>query len=361
MPSQYELVAFESVDHRETSGEFVKCFDSKHYKMNIQNVGNLPLPYATEYTTPELGYLILDNPIVAGKYGWLFDTGCGSKRLVDNLSQLDCRYHPHEDIQRFKDSFVKNSYSIKKVSGITLNLCSMWAYWNYGHFVLDSIGKLGSLPEGFNLSNFDHIVVNYNKESADKNHILDKIFGESKSKILSVGDDCGIQFERLITPTICGISGSYHENLLGFYKKIDWGTNEIPIDKIYIPRNSSFRLNSNEKEVIELVKKYGYHIYDVRSDKNTIHDFRNVRNIISSHQACLSNMLFCNGKVELLEFLPELHGGSPFYQSIANLISGESKISINKCLSDVSSRCEGYRGSMEIDIEVLKKYLDDKS
>ena len=84
--------------------------------------------------------------------------------------------------------------------------------------------------------------------------------------------------------------------------------NESEITRMYISRNKSFLRNIvNEKELSCILKKYNFKIVEMEnySWKKQVDMMTNVEYLIAPHGAGLTNMLFSQNKLSVLELLPQ--------------------------------------------------------
>lgn len=189
----------------------------------------------------------------------------------DTFIQNNCIIEPlsiRRDKRDFLGDFTKThpaltifKYPEKKIlKGNVLNLCTMGAENNYGHWTMDLMPKIGYLTKlGFTFDDFEYILINKHPWSFQKEML--SLIGLPKEKIIetSVGD-CYYS-EKMIVPSHDTFSMYGHSFLRNRFLDI---LNKSSLDKntpkrIYISRkNAKWSKVTNENEIDKVLNKYSF-------------------------------------------------------------------------------------------------------
>jgi hypothetical protein len=161
-----------------------------------------------------------------------------------------------------------------------------------------------------------------------------KILGISSDRLIFADENCHIQAKHLVVPSLAGPTGNpplwvcefLRENFLKHKA-------EIPsIRKLYISRSKAIRRKvANEKDVIECLAEFDFTpVWLEDHDFATqIALFSNAEFIVSPHGAGLTNLIFCNSNVKVLELFPPTYVNVCFW-AIANQIGLEYHYLVGK-------------------------------
>jgi len=250
---------------------------------------------------PETGVMTIHDALVLGSEGWVFTKG-GMWYSQNSRNRIPWRWN---DLPR---SF----RSPKQLKGRTLSIASDWG-GNYAHFLLDCLGRYAVfLKAGFTEGDVDHIYCTAPPTAFARKLLF--ALGIPAEKIVFSDESPWLQAEELIAPTCPVQQGASPPWVVDFLRKslapTDTGTGR----RIYVPRDGSRKV-SNERELIDILKRYDFAFFDHRSD-DAARTFAGCDSVVGPHGAGLVNALFCRPGTNLLELTPSDHC-FPFYYTLA--------------------------------------------
>ena len=265
--------------------------------------GDTPQEYRTSFESqlcqayPELGVLELSQGSLIGSDGW----------IVSREGYL-LPEHSWHGLNVDKIKVPQNLTKAKRSSLVYLSLASTWSYTNYGHFLLDALPRLHLFQEaGFSLKDVDKIYCPLPKSSGSKK-LLEKLGVPIEKCILSAfsGNE-GIRANVLIAPSFPGLKRNYPEWIVDFLRKLI--NHPLPSQnrRLYITRGTGSRKPINEKELIDILSKYDFEIYDPSRHTEPQNDFAEAEVIVGAHGAGLSDLVFCQPNTKVLELIPSDH------------------------------------------------------
>ena len=208
---------------------------------------------------------------------------------------------------------------IKKINGSVVSLVQGVSGINYFHFLFDIIPRLKLISQTIDLEKVDYFYVQGNSKW-QKN--LLKSFNIPESKLI----DCN-KYRHIKANKIFAVEHPWYES--GYFqfeiKNIpEWiiiflRTKFINMDKkiecskrIFIDRSDSkfehCKLTNNDEIKNFLVKK-GFASFEISKLDffEQVYLFKNAEVIISPHGAALSNIIFSNSNMKLIEIIPKHH------------------------------------------------------
>jgi hypothetical protein len=226
-----------------------------------------------------------------------------------------------------------------KVRGTVLNLLSDWANINFGHFLLDSIGRLHLFEKaGFNINDCDKVLCP-GKPNRKKVELL-RTAGVPDEKMLWSAHYTAIETDFLYAPSFPGHRRNYPAWLASYVKNLFIKTPcNSQSRRLYISRAKATRKVKNEEELIPVLKKYGFEIYFPEDHFNDEKDFNQANFIIGPHGAGLTGIVFCERGTNVLELFPEDHV-YPYFVTLANA-AGLNYFCIKGYSSGVKTKCFG--------------------
>jgi capsular polysaccharide biosynthesis protein len=178
----------------------------------------------------------------------------------------------------------------------------------YFHWMFDILPRLHLLQcSGFSINSIDYFLVNsiYQDFQAETLSTL----GIPETKLIESHDFPHIKAERLIVPSLPSIPAQVPKWACDFLResflsKEDRKNKTCP-ERIYISRSiASHRRVVNESDVINLVKKYDFEIFQLEcmtvSEQAVL--FSSVKVVIAPHGGGLSNIVFCKPGTKIIEF-----------------------------------------------------------
>ena len=266
---------------------------------------------------PEMGILELQKAYVFGENGWIIN---------ENGYWLPEFSWYGENFNEVKIEHETNNY--KKLKGSCLSLCSDWSDSNYSHFLLDTMGRFELYRKaGFSLTDVDYVYCPIPSTFAKS--LLIKL-GIPISKCILPEAGKAYQFERLIVPSFPGYRRVYPKWLVEFLRNEFTEKSLKKFRRLYIPRNASRKI-CNEKELIPILEKSGFEIFEPSLHMNTPSRFAEAEVVIGAHGAALANLAFCQPGTKVFELMPSDHVFPHWYTLSAaadlnyNLIIGKSE------------------------------------
>ena len=205
--------------------------------------------------------------------------------------------------------------NVHQLEGNVVFLSSRWGSTAYFHWIFDVLPRFQLLQKvGLCWDDINYFVLH--NPTATFNQEALKILEIPPEKIIDSSDIPHIQAEQLIVPSIIG-GGRAQDWAIKFLKQIflkDLQDNyQSKRENIYISRKyASRRRIANEKEVVNLLKKYGFRQVFLESMSVTEQAslLYNAKNVISPHGAGLTNIIFSQPGTKLIEIF------SPYYVNI---------------------------------------------
>ncbi len=179
-----------------------------------------------------------------------------------------------------------------------------WSRNNYYHWIIDSVCRLYLTKKHLE---FEYtLLISENSPS----YILESLKKFNIKNIEFIPPNCYFQIKDLYVMNYAAWSGQQHPIILMQLKNYlvsDSELDKINISKkIYVSRaNQKSRRVDNEKQVVAIVKKYGFEVvfFENMSFENQVSLMRDVRCLVTSHGANLTNILFMPKDAKVLELI----------------------------------------------------------
>lgn len=200
----------------------------------------------------------------------------------------------------------------KKIKGTSTILTSHGGAVNYFHWMFDTLPRLYLFQKGgYSFDDVDNILIGAKNRTFQKESL--EILNVPKEKIIYLNDSAHFRTEKLILPSLPGLSGNMPKWTVDFLRqsflKDEFYQSAKFSENIYISRSDAkYRFVTNEDEVINILQKYNFEVIvpGKLSFKEQINLFYNAKVIISPHGAALTNLVFCKPQTKVLElFAPE--------------------------------------------------------
>jgi capsular polysaccharide biosynthesis protein len=203
-----------------------------------------------------------------------------------------------------------NKDNIIFLSGTSLCIASDFAAGNYGHFLLDCVGRLAVFLKDNNhaLVECENILVS-GPESKWKVKLLN-LYNVPLDKIIWLNNDSNYCCERVKMTTFCGVKQSYpywlrdflYAPILAKYK------NENPKKKrLFVSRSGTIRNLKNEQALFLIAEEFGFEYYLPEKSSDPIADFYHAEAVIGAHGAGLTDIVFMQEDSLVIELLPTDH------------------------------------------------------
>ena len=253
----------------------------------------------------------------------------------------------------------------KKVNGSVVSLIQGVSGINYFHFLFDIVSRLKLISQITDLEKIDFFYIYGKKEW--QIDILKK-FNIPKEKILDCNVYRHIKADKIFVSEHPWYNKGYFQievqnipewivfflksKFINYFKKFDCSK------KIFIDRSDSefnhCKLINNE-QIKEFLFKKGFQSYEVGKLDflEQIYLFKNAEIIISPHGAALTNLIFCNSNLKLIELIPENHP-SKKCERISKIL-GFKYLRVE--LENLDSKKDQI-GDMEMKIDNLSKIIN---
>lgn len=251
---------------------------------------------------PELGVYTIENGLLSCNNGW------GLTREYKLILETTW-------FTGFSSELGKQHISVpvfpQKLNGRVLSLLSDFAINNYGHLLLDALGRYGIYLEGgFSEKDFDHVIVpgKPNQRTIEWTQKM----GIPTSKVVWSYHYDFLKADELMLTSFPGIRRSYLSSTVNFLRKKLGDYPNAEKRKLYIQRKGRRKI-SNENEILPILADFGFEVYRPELSSNSIKDFCNAKAIIGGHGAGLTDIAFCQPGTPVLEFIPSDHTYEYFY------------------------------------------------
>ncbi|MGI8533541.1 MAG: glycosyltransferase family 61 protein [Candidatus Limnocylindrales bacterium] len=258
--------------------------------------GKLPGDFDRRVATrfPEMGVLELPEGMLVSRRGWVVTRDgyllpdhsllAGSKELP--VGGAEMRVH--------------------RLPGVVASLVSDHAWWNYGHFLYDGLGRFELLRRaGCTIEGIDRFVCAYPGRKARR--LLERL-GIPDSKIVPVETGRTIQADLLLAPTFPGSRRDHPRWLIDFLRRelVPVGSAEGPLRRLYAQRSKTRRV-ANEQEILPILASYGFETFDPDEHDEPLAAFARAEAVVGVHGANLADICFCPEGAKILELTPTDH------------------------------------------------------
>lgn len=246
---------------------------------------------------PELGVLELQHGHVVGREGW----------IVSREGQLlpeQTWYGTHTAEMEHRLRGKRQPQQVVRVHGTALSLATRSADSNYGHFLLDSVGRLALVEKaGIGMDRIDHVVGAVPSEGAKG--ILQRA-GVPLDRLILTREGISIQPDVLLAPSFPGSRRNYLPWLVDFLRKAGPAPPDGPARRLYVQRKATRRV-LNEAQLLPLLEGHGFELYDPAEHADSPADFAAASVVVGVHGAGLAGVAFCRPGTCVLELIPEDH------------------------------------------------------
>lgn len=355
-----------SQDAKSDSLEYIEIASAYTSKLQLdQSFIDACSPYAK----PKMTIEVPGDYIVALKNGRVYSHDAANMAVItqDNLLVEEVSFQWSNDVVRtathnilFKERLFN---APKKIKGNVFSLLAGGgAITYYYHWVLDAIPKISLLKSAGLFDTIDFFLVpnyiyKFQKEYLDH-------FGIPASKIINAEVTPHIQADTLYVASYVRIDDHHPKWVCDFLYQsfITADKKDRSRDKlIYIARGDAAlnRKVINEKEVIEMLRLYGFEVHYL-SGLTVIEQaklFNSARIVVGAHGAGLTNIVFCEPGSKVLEFFPDNYVRHLFYD-LANKRGVEYHHLL--CASDgaADNSSDGQKLSLITDVPAMKLKIE---
>jgi capsular polysaccharide biosynthesis protein len=190
----------------------------------------------------------------------------------------------------------------RRLTGVTLNLCSAHAAVNFCHWLLDAMGRLELFRRcGYTFDQVDRILVP--KFSGPTPEWVLQRLRLPPEKMIHPGGREQFLCETLLQPSFPGTAACYPPWLVEFYRRHFPAERTAPPRRLYIERKGKRGL-TNAAEVREELGRRGFTPFDPAGQTDLSVQFADVTHIVGVHGASLANLVFCQPGTRVLELMP---------------------------------------------------------
>jgi capsular polysaccharide biosynthesis protein len=278
-------------------------------------------------TLPEMALLYAHDARVLGSDGWPV---VGRDHLISDS-------HFIHELREFRsyERFTVLPH-VRKLAGVSLNLGAAFSGNNYGHALLDGLGKLALAAEGkVAPEDVDHVLLPSFFTPAMERILL--AAGYDREKWITLRRGGHIYCEDLINPTFPGHPRVYSSILSDFFRNFTNSPNQGR-RRLYVSRLSGRRLISNPGEIAEIMTTFGFELYDPAKSGSSPDDFAAAEIVVGAHGAGLSDLVFCQPGTKIVEIIPSGHR-YPYFASLA-VSGGLEYIAIPGASTDQTSHSD---------------------
>lgn len=245
---------------------------------------------------PEFGVYTFENVLLNTTSGWVIDN--------ENNLFLESTWNAFRP-KELRDSSIRKAVFPQTLSGSVLSLVSDFSINNYAHKLLDCFSRYHIFLEaGLSAEDVDYILVPGAKSRRWSE--VCNILGIPKEKILWSAESDFINVDRLLVTSYPGLKTNYPPWLVEYLRKNLLIEKREPYRRLYVKRTGRRKI-SNEGELLPIMRNFGFEIYLPENSANQFYDFNEAEAVIGAHGAGLSNIIFCNPGVKLLELMPSDH------------------------------------------------------
>jgi capsular polysaccharide biosynthesis protein len=199
----------------------------------------------------------------------------------------------------------------RRLVGRCLSLVSEFARINYGHFILDALGRIEIAREaGFAPEAIDHFYC-YRPTSPSARQLMAAL-GIDPAKCIWANDVRCIEADQLLVTTFPGTKRNYARFVPRAMRRPFEPGPASEGRRIYIPR-PGVRKPSNQAELEEIALELGLEIYDFRKVDDEFAFMRKVDLVVGAHGSDLANVGVCREGTRVIELIASDHVHPYFY------------------------------------------------
>lgn len=204
----------------------------------------------------------------------------------------------------------------KRVSGTVLSLLSDFSHHNYYHFLVDALGRFALYEQAApNLPAIDFVLCPRPFTRRLERWI--DMLGVDRSRIIPMDAGDVIRADRTLVPSFPGERRDTTALAVDFWRRRRFGERQFNgVRKIYLPRRSTTRALTNDKEVEAALHARGFETLELTARAEPEMLFAEAKIVVGVHGAGLTDCMFSPPDAWMLEIVPSDHI-YPYYYSLA--------------------------------------------
>jgi len=338
--------------------------------MNRQVTVSLPLNVSPEEMPlfePFLTYELAPQKIKKFRNVFVAHSGfCLNNKGLIRESHHD---HPHQ-LDDYKNEAAHYYYDVADHPEHLITLDDEKTYllihhpwFNYYHWLSESVFRLWMVRR-----QIDQLILVLPDYYKNADFIMGSLEPFKIGNIFFIPNRKSLMVKNLCLPQIKPVCDSYNSKHLKqvgeFYRNYvssKKGISVARIDKLYISRQFAGRRSVvNEKEILEIVKKYGFTVFHPEhfSFLEQVAIFSNVRYLVGEHGAGLTNLLFMRTGASVLELhknkTNDLDHPSPVFWYMADALG----INYYHQFCETSGKEDYFVGDYLVDVDLFEKNLE---
>ena len=224
---------------------------------------------------------------------------------------------------------------VETVRGTLVSLGTDYAFWNYGHYLMDSLPRLALLEAaGIRIAEADHIYVTV--PGAHAARLLDELGVPTAQRILA-RPGAAVRADTVIVASYPGSRRNYPRWHVQFLRDRLGVPAEPPSRRLYIPRRGHRQI-LNIEELMPILQEHGFEVFEPSAAEDPRHAFAEAEAVVGGHGAGLADLAFCRPGTRVLELLPASHR-KPFYMTL----SGSADLRYGYLIGEAVPGPEGVR------------------
>jgi hypothetical protein len=251
---------------------------------------------------PRTRVLELPGARVVGRIGWVTVDECA----ITSVTWWESMDRP-APLARIR------SARERRVEGTLLNLATMSGYWNYGHFLLDGLGRLAVAElAGLRLADVDWVLVPGYTTPVTRRLLA--AAGIPRKKRIVPKRGLAVVPDVVLAPSMPGTSRVYRPSLPRYLRRLVQPGELVP--RLYVTRPAeSRRPLVNRPALDRLLISRGFTAVDAtKVDLAALMTRAEV--VVAEHGAALADLAFCRPGTTVIELIPSDHM-QPYYFSLA--------------------------------------------
>jgi Glycosyltransferase 61 len=202
----------------------------------------------------------------------------------------------------------------RRLEGTLLNLATMSGYWNYGHFLMDGLGRVAVAElAGVRLDDVDWVLVPGFTTPATRRMLA--AAGIPPRKRIVPRRGLAVVPDVVLAPSMPGTTKVYRPSLPRYLRSLV-PPGEVTVPRLYVTRPpDSRRPLLNRAAVDRLLAQHGFTAVDA-TEVDLAALMTRAQVVVGEHGAALADLAFCRPGTAVIELIPSDHM-QPYYFSLA--------------------------------------------